>query len=209
LFELQSAGAVELAFGFRIADASTDVINFGIGKLTPTVWGTQAIQRGLWHLVEIDVSLDAGGGNDGAATIYVTPDGSGRTAGTAHATVGTLNQLAVTKGVLGIQDHLATTTGTILFDGFVMDNAARVQGELDRWNSTIRMTQSGHAFVGSGVIDNITLVGNGAASQELRLWDTDEALGVGGMGHPRIELHTTGTSEIVDPASMPLRINKG
>jgi len=218
LFELKAAGTVEATFGFRVV-AATDVINLGIGETAPTSWSAQPLERGRWHLIEID-ALNDQGANDGTIDLYVTPDRSPFTASSVHATqVGSLDQGAITQGLLGVQGSLDTTTGTILIDEFKFDgdtgSPTRTQMDLDRWNPEIRMTKSGHAFVGPGVINNVTLVGNGAASQELRLWDTDRArfpatgASGGGFGAPRIELHTTGTSEIVDPASMPLRVNQG
>lgn len=213
LFELRAGGTKEVVFGFRIV-ASTNVINLGIGEEAPTSWSSLALERGRWHLIELDTVNDLGA-NNGTIDLYVTPDGAPYTTETIHAAqVGTLDQGAITTGTLGVRSSLTTTTGTILIDEFkfhaVSGTAAvtRVRQELDRWNPTIRMTQSGHAFVGPGTIENVSLVGNGSAPLTLRLWDTDVAR-IGGFGTPKVEMHTTGTSELVDPAGMPIRLSRG
>ena len=172
VFELQSTGpVVEATFGFRVV-ASTGVINFGIGETAPTSFGSVQIERGRWYTVELQVHLDAGGGNDGTIDLFVTKEGDTAST-TVHATqVGSLDQAAVIQGVLGVQDHLATTTGTILFDGFRFDDE-RVFPER-RFKRDPFLTKSGHAFIGPGSIDGAALLTTGG-SNVMKLYDTDVA----------------------------------
>lgn len=170
VFELQASGSViEATFGFRIVASSGD-INFGIGETAPTSFGSLAIDRGRWYTIEVQAHLDDGGSNDGTVDLFVTREGD--VASTAvHATqVGSLDQGAVIQGVLGIQGHLATTTGTILFDGFRFDDE-RVFPER-RFKRDPVLTKSGHAFIGAGSIDGAALLTTGG-SNVMKLYDSD------------------------------------
>lgn len=211
LFELLATSTIEICFGFRIS--ATGVINLGIGETTPATLSSVDLEKGVWHLIELDLNLD-NADTSGTINLYVTREGAVTTSSAVHAAqVGTLTQSAVTTGSLGVQEALNTTSGTILIDDFKYDTAAtiaRTRQDLHPWSSTVRLTQSGHAFVGPGRIDNITLVASAGqnAVQELRLWDTDRAR-TGIFGSPIVELHTTGTGEIVDPAGMPVYVTRG
>ncbi|KPK68182.1 hypothetical protein AMJ82_08960, partial [candidate division TA06 bacterium SM23_40] len=124
LLELQgAANAITASFGFKIT-VSTDIINLGIGSANaaavPATFSTQAVERGVWYTVELAVDIQTGG--TGTLDMYVTRWGSTAATG-AEAALATKTNIAVTHGVLGLQDHLATTIGTILIDNFVMDDA--------------------------------------------------------------------------------------
>jgi hypothetical protein len=169
LFEARSASAEEVTFGLRIV-ASTDVINFGIGKVAPTTFGGQDIERGVWYCIELDATLQTGG--TGTIDIYATREGETAATAVFATQVGSLTQIAVTNGRLGVQDHLATTTGTILFDDFIMDDA-RVYPE-PRFPRQKIFTKTGHMFVGPGYIEAAALLTD-EATNLMRLWDTDVA----------------------------------
>jgi len=207
LFELQNASNVaEATFGLRIV-AATNTINFGIGETAPTSFGTAAIERGKWHTIELQVHLDDGGSNDGTIDLYVTPEET-VAATVVHATqVATLDQAAVTHGHLGVQDHLATTTGVLLFDEFVQDDT-RLYAVIDRFKETILLTKSGHAFVGHGEIDNISLLSGAGTDNVLSVFDTSTANTLDANNVP-IELKNTANNEIVDPAGTPVEIIRG
>jgi hypothetical protein len=191
IFELQASATVELAVGLRIT-AATGAIEIGIGEVAPTAFASALMTRGRWYQVEVDGNLDDGVGDDGDANL--------RLAGTVVATIASLDQGAITDALLGTQNTLATTTGTILLDEFVADDE-RV-GLLDpRWPVDVLLTKSGHAFVGPGVIENITLVSGAGADNVMELFDSDDA----GTAKPfKARLANTANGEIVDPAGMPI-----
>ena len=207
IFEAQSTGpAVEATFGLRIV-ATTNVINFGIGETAPTSWGAAAIERGVWYTVELFIDLDNPAAGDGTIDLYVTKHGEPASTSVFAAQVGSLVQAAVIQGVLGVQDHLATTTGVILFDNFKFDDA-RIYPQTRRYDDTYLLTQSSHAFVGPGVVDNITLMSGAGTDCVVSLYDTDTA----DTNDPttlHAELKNTANNELVDPAGMPVDIVRG
>jgi hypothetical protein len=205
LFESQSASAVEVAFGLRVV-AATNAINFGVGKATPTSFGSIDIQRGVWYTVELDITLSTAVTANGTIDLYVTKEGD--KPGPVHvAQVTGLTQIAAIQGVLGIQDHLATTTGAILFDNFVSDDG-RVYPKRNRWPEEILLTKSGHAFVGAGKIRNVTLLSGAGTDCVLSVFDTDEA-DVNDATNIVVELRNTADNETVDPAGVPVCLSQG
>ena len=77
------------------------------------------------------------------------------------------------RGVLGTQDTLATTTGTILLDWFTMDDA-RICPPADRFPRAVNVTASRHIFVGPGMLDELTMT-TSDSGQIVRAFDTDSA----------------------------------
>jgi hypothetical protein len=191
IFEGIATATVEFTFGLRVV-AATNVVNFGIGETAPTSFTTQAIERGVWYCIELAVHVDDGASNNGTIDLYLTKEGEPSSDDVAATQVASLDQGAITSGVLGVQDHLATTTGTILIDQFVQDDA-RVYPITRRFDDTVLLTKSGHAFVGRGIVDNITLM-SGAG--------TDSTNTVA-------ELKNTANNELVDPAGMPVDCVRG
>lgn len=207
VFEAQSSGpTVEATFGFRYV-ASTDVINFGIGETAPTSWGAGTIEKGVWYTVELHVHLDESTNNDGTIDLYVTKEGEPYSDDVFASQVGSLNQGAVIQGVFGVQDHLATTTGTILFDQFIMDDA-RIYPARQRFPDEVLLTKSSHVFVGPGVVDNVTLLSGAGTDCVLKIFDTDAA-DTSDAGNIVVEMNNTASSEMVDPAGMPVRVMRG
>lgn len=204
LFETQgAANAIQQVLGARVV-AATDVINLGIGNVAPTSFGAIDIERGAWYTVELDITNNAGAGT---IDLFVTKRGD-KASTTVHATqVATLTNIAVTHGVLGIQNHLATTTGTILYDNFVMDDT-RLFPKAIANPEVILLTKSGHLFVGAGEIDNASLLSGAGTDCVLELFDTDEA-DTNDAGNIHIELKNTANNEIVDPAGTPVTIRRG
>jgi len=207
IFELQDVGnVVEATFGLRIV-AATGAINFGIGEVAPTSFGAEAITRGRWYTIELDVTPDDGASNNGTIDLYVTPEG-GKAATAVHATqVGSLDQGAVTHGVLGVQGQLATSLGTILIDQFIQDDA-RIYPITDRFKESVLMTKSGHVFLGVGDIDNVSLLSGAATDCVLSVYDTDTA-DTTDASNVLIELKNTANNEVVDPAGTPVDVTKG
>lgn len=165
LFELQQAdGTRELTFGGRIV-AATNAINLGIGDgIAPTDFDSVALTRNEWHCIELLATVSTS--DAGAMTLWV----DGRSA----VALTTLDQAgAVGQGVLGLQDHLATTTGVILLDEFVMDDL-QLYPFAERFPTSLILTKTGHVFVGPGSLQGAALLSTGA-SDTLHLYDTDTA----------------------------------
>ena len=166
LLELQQAdGTREASLGLRIT-ATTDAVEVGIGDgITPTDFAATTLSKGIWHCIEWGVLISTGGA--GTQALYV--DG-----GAAQVSLATLtNAAAVAQGVLGTQDTLSTTTGTILMDQFVMDDA-QIYPYRERWPVAVELSQSGHAFIGPGEIESAAILTT-TAGNTMKLYDTDSA----------------------------------
>ncbi len=207
LLELQQGGGtVEATFGFRYV-AATDVINLGIGETAPTSFSSEALQKGVWYWVDLDVDLDAGTDNDGSINMYVTRIGDAAQTTASATAVSSLDQGAVGQGVLGVQGHLATTTGVILIDDFIFDDA-RVYPPRTRYPYEVMLTKSGHAFVGPGCISNVTLLSGAGTDNVLKVFDTNTADTLNAESVVA-ELKNTANNETVDPAGMPVEVRRG
>lgn len=161
IFELQqTGGTVEMSLGMRVT-AATNLLEIGVGDGTaPSSY--VGIQRGRWTIVELEATVSTGG--SGTMTLYL--DGAQKIALT------TLTQAAaVGKGVFGTQDTLATTTGILLFDDFLMDDA-RLYPPNERFPSTVRVTKTRHIFVGPGWIESATIL---ATNAQMTIYDSDSA----------------------------------
>lgn len=174
LLELKgAAAAVTVSIGARYV-ALTDVINFGCGgaaaNAVPDNWSTMAIQKNVWYTLEAKVNIETNG--TGTIDLYVTPEGEAAQT-TATASDSSLTNIAVTDGVFGLQDQEATTTGTILLDNFIHDDA-RIYPITDRWSRDVLITKSQHIFVGRGKVNGLQLL-SGGATNVCTLYDTDSA----------------------------------
>lgn len=207
LFEMQAGGTVEGSVQCRIV-AATNVISLGIGAPSETTsFSSLVIQRNRWYTIELDVSIDESGNNDGTMDIFITEVGK-PTATTISATqLATIDQGAITDGVLGVQDQATTTSGSILFDNFFHDDT-RLFSRRDRFPRTVLLTRSGHAFVGPGTIANVTLLSGAGTDNVLRLFDTDQA-NINDEFNVVVELKNTANNETVDPAGMPVEVHRG
>ena len=206
ILELESASAIEATVGARIVSAS-DAITLGMGETTPAVFGVPEIKKGVWHHVELTINLDAGGGNDGAIDLFVTPEGSPTSTSTWQAQIGTLDQAAIDTGRIGVQLHLATTTGTMLIDNFIL-SSSRLNAPVTRYPETVELTKSGHAFVGPGLIRDFVLLSGNGTDCVAKLHDTDEAATTG-AGRLRDELGNTSANERVDSGHGLISVTKG
>ena len=200
IFELQQTNnTVEGAIGIRFT-AATQLIEIGIGETAPTAYASQTLQTNRWYCIELKAVCDSGVGNDGTLNLYI--DG-----GASAASVTSLDQGTIGQGVLGTQDTLSTTTGTILFDEFVMDDA-RIGPIQDRYPRHVLVTSSGHVALGRGVIDNVSLLSGGAADNVLSIYDTATAATTDSYKIV-VELKNVTSSDIVDPAGMPVHFARG
>lgn len=163
IFELQQAGGtVEQTVGMRITAAS-NLLEIGVGDGTApsSYW---PFERGKWVCVELLSTISTGG--SGAMTLYL--DGA-----QVIALTGQTQAAAVGQGVLGTQLTLSTTTGTLYFDSFAMDDA-RIYPFQKRFPSQVNVTKSAHIFVGPGYVDGASLL-TSTADNTMVLYDTDTA----------------------------------
>lgn len=197
IFELQQAGGtIEQSVSMRIT-AATNLLEIGVGD---GVVATSFVSfpRNKWVNVELQDKVSTGG--SGLQTLYLDEV-------SAIALTSQTQAAAVGKGVLGTQDTLATTTGGIYFDQFVMDDL-RVYGLPIRYPEELYMTKTGHAFVGAGKVMNASLLSGAATDNVLQIFDTDvnNTLHTGRM---KLELKNVVNSDIVDPAGVPVSIQRG
>lgn len=175
IYEVQgTANAVENAVGFRYT-AATDLLEIGVGQTAPTAFA--AINKGRWYHIELKTVVQTGG--TGTGTLYVD--------GRQVAEVDTLTNTAVLRGVLGTQNTLSTTTGTLLFKDFKFDDA-QVYPPNQRFPDTVRLTKSAHVFVGPGAVDSATLL---SSTGTMDVYDTDVA-NTNDASAKRIQLDTSG-----------------
>lgn len=172
----QGGGTVESAVGMRIT-AATNLLEIGVGDGTaPTDF--VEFPRGKWVIVELEAKIHTT--DEGTLTLYL--DG-----GSAIALTTLDNAAAVGQGVLGTTGTLATTSGTLLFGEFIMDDA-RIYPSNERFPDTVRLTKTQSVFVGPGSIDAATIL---SANGTLDIWDTDVA-NTNDASAKRIELDTGG-----------------
>lgn len=173
ILELQgAASAVTVSFGGKVTAATGD-LQLGIGAAAsaavPATFMVQPLQRGVWYTVELKVDCETNA--TGTVDMYVTRDGDPQQIA-AHASLTAKTNIAITAGVLGIQDQLATTTGVMLIGDFVQDD-----GQLyvqTRYRGQRTVLKSGHMFVGPGSVEAIAILSTGS-SDTVKLWDTDRA----------------------------------
>lgn len=197
LYELQQAGGtVEVSLGMRIT-ATSNLLEIGIGDGTaPTSF--VPFTRGRWTCVELLATISTGG--SGIVTLFLDGGQVATLTSQTHAA-------AIGQGVIGTRNTLSTTTGTLLFDQFAVDDA-RLYPISNRFPDEVVLTKSGHVFLGMGVVDNVSLLSGAAADNVLSLYDTDNA-GVNDATNIKAELKNTTASELVDPAGMPATFQRG
>jgi hypothetical protein len=174
VFELQGAANAEIfAFGLDLS-APAQILKFAVGGATdnavPNTISTTQVPLGKWFTVELKVHLVTGGAT-GDITAYITESG-GVPSTTATVTKASVQGITVSHGVLGVQDQKVTTLGTILLDNFMMETL-RIWPTKNRFSETIRMTQSGHVFVGPGTVEKIVMTSGTGTAGTVQLFDTD------------------------------------
>lgn len=198
IFEWQESGnVVEAVISLQITSA-TNLVEIGIadGTEASTFGGT--LSKGVWHVIEAMNNTETNA--TGVLDLYVD--------GTRLQNLTSIDSsAAITHGILGTQNTLSTTTGTLLFDQFIFDDL-QVYPIRQRFPQSVHMTESGHAFVGQGVIENVTLVSSANTDNTLRVYDTDRAT-VTGESNRVVSLANTANNEIVDPAGMPITVQRG
>lgn len=202
----QTSNAAEATFGLRYV-AATNVINFGIGETAPTSWSALEIEKNVWYTIELAIDVENAGANDGTIDLYITKSGTLASSAVSATQVTSLDQEAITHGVLGIQGHLATTTGVILFNSLTHDDA-RIYPKTRRYDDTHLLTKSSHVFVGKGRVDNVTMLSGVGTNNILKIFDTDTA-DVTDATTSVLELANTANNETVDPAGVPVDLVRG
>lgn len=194
---LQSAGPV--SEGVIVVNYTTaNGLRLGVGETT----GSQflPLTTGVWHTVELKYLVDSGAGNDGTLNLYL--DGS------AATQVASLDQGAITQARLGvIGQDAGTTKGVLLFDQVITDDA-QVYPPATRWPRDVLLTKSAHVFVGQGELANVTLLSGASTDNVVRVFDTDNA-DVNDAGDARYIGNNVTASEQIDPAGMPVMLNRG
>ena len=165
VFELQQAGGtVEASVGFRVTNSS-QLIEIGIGDGGAPTSFFQWPALGKWVTVELLATISTS--DVGVLTLYLD--------GAQVATLTTLDHAAaIGQGVLGSQNTLSTTLGTIYYDDFIMDDA-RIYPYRERFPQSQQVLKSGHVFVGPGYIEGATLYTISSGDESLILYDTDTA----------------------------------
>ena len=184
--------------GIYINFTTANGFRIGIGKDTSAASSFVKLELGKWIHVSWEFNPAAGS----ASTLDMQVDD------VAATQLGTFTSAAITSAVFGtIAIDSGTTAGWVLFDEIKADDA-RIRPTKDRFTKTVLMTRSGHAFVGQGALDNISLLDGGSGDSVVSVFDTDVA-DTNDAGNIAVELKSTANDEIVDPAGMPALIKRG
>lgn len=125
-----------------------------------------SLTTGVWHLAELGVVVDSGGGN-GQVSFFM--DGY-----QVGATITTLTQAAIAQlrlGVMGID--AGTTNGHILFDQ-VAGFSARIGGFKSRWEEVMQVTKTGFIALGPGKLEEYILSPGNATDCRMAVYDMDK-----------------------------------
>lgn len=203
-FQQSVGNGVIYCFGIQIA-AATDLITWNIGEATPSIQAAGNARLGVWNTIELKVNVETGG-TSGELELYVTPDGESPSS-TATQSIGSVQSAAaVVRAILGSQDKLATTLGTILIDNFAVDNV-RIWPDRERFPTVRQLTTTSHAFIGPGTVESVVLASSAAADNVVTIYDTDTAQAHQGL--KKLSLANTVASEIVDAQSVPFDVERG
>lgn len=200
IFEFQQAGGtIEASLSLKII-AATDVVSISLGDGIVSTETFFEISKGVWHAIEMKMKADL----DDAGTLDLWVDGGDA----LISLTGLDNAAGVGLGVLGTQDTDATTTGTLLFDQFVFDDA-QIYPFKRRFVENVLVTKDQHLFFGNGRIENISLLSGAATDNVVSIYDTDAA-DTNDASNIVAELkNTSAANELVDPAGMPVRVTRG
>ena len=193
---LSSTNTVE--GGAYINYPTANGLRIGIGETSASSF--LGLSTNTWHCLELKYVIDGGVGNDGTLDGYL--DGS------PFTQVATLDQGAITSGVMGVLGQDAgTTKGYVLFDNVIADDA-QIFPPVRRFSQDIMLTQSNHVFVGPGRLENATLLSGAGTDCVLSAYDTDVAY-ISSASAAKLELKNTANNETVDPAGVPIDFQRG
>lgn len=197
IFQLwSSTNTVEGGAYINYTDA--DGFRIGIGETSASSF--LGLQLGQWNCLELKFVIDGGAGNDGTIDGYLN--------GSAFTQVDSLDQGAITSGVIGVMGQDAgTTKGYVLFDDILADDA-QIYPPVRRFTEDVVLTKSGHLFVGPGRLENVSLLSGAGTDNVLTVYDTDVAYTSDATAF-KIELKNTANNELVDPAGVPVDFQRG
>lgn len=190
------SGATTAEAGVYVNYTTANGFRLGIGKGSASSF--KPLTLGSWHCIEVffDPAAAAGG------TLDAWLDK------TAFTQVAALTNANITSGVIGVVGQDAgTTTGTILFDEIVTDDA-RIFPPTDRFSDQRLLTASAHVFVGMGELESISLLSGGGTDNVLSVYDTDKAY-TSDAGLALIELKNTANNEVVRQDWPAMRLQRG
>lgn len=197
IFEFQQAGGTNEGSVSMRMTAATNLLEIGVGD---GIVATSFVPftRGRWTAVELQYKCSTTA--VGTFTLFI--DGS-----SVVALTGLTNAAAIGQGVIGTQDTLSTTTGLILIDQFVFDDL-QIYPISVRFPRNLLITKSQHVFLGTGVLENASLLSGAGTDCVLSVFDTDNA-GVLDASNVKLELKNVVNSDIVDPAGVPVPVQRG
>lgn len=205
ILEAQStSNAVEACVSLQVVTSSNaeDQINIGIGETEASAFTAGVITTGQWHVIELILNIDQGTQDDGTVDLLV--DGV-RTA----TQIASLNQLAITHAVLGTQNSLAATVGTILFDEMINDDLRLIYPP--RW-ATTRLVSATETilFVGPGTLDDLYIRDGSNGDVVVEVFDTDIYLGNLLTPMPLFQGRTVvANTDVQHALAAPIRFERG
>lgn len=145
-----------------------------------------------WFCVELAVTLDDGGSDDGTIDFYVN-------GGQVSTQIASLDQAAVTNGRLGAMNiDAGTTAGHIYFDEFIADDA-RIRPVKRRFQDTHWVTFNQHVAMGPG---KALIYFTGSSNDGLcTVYDTD----IGNESALPVPIRTIRTTD--DTTEGPFKVN--
>ena len=184
--------------GAYINYTTANGLRIGIGETSAT--SLKPLTTGVWHQLELKFVIDNAGANDGTIDAWLDNG--------AFTQVASLDQGAITSGVVGvIGQDAGTTAGTILFDSIVADDA-RIYPISQRFPETRLLTTSEQLFVGSGTISRLSLLSGAGTDNVLTVYDTDVAATTDASNIVE-ELKNTANGQVVERDFPPLRVTRG
>ena len=206
IFELQgTADAQESIIALKIT-AATGAVQISTAQASADlVFTGPALPRGRWICIELATTIVVATAT-GTSQLFI--DGVAQAAAVTHAAVNT----PVLRGVFGTQDTLATTLGHIFIDDFIFDaatGAARIFPNTDRFPDVIFVTKSTHICLGDSELLNVTLLPGNAATNELKIYDTDNAIVTDDSNIVAHLFNLTAKEPPIDLADVPVHVNRG
>ncbi len=176
LIQFQKVDNVSVfAWGIRIAASSATTADWSAGTTVPS-FHTAGVVKGKWLTVDMKINVQTAAAS-GELESYVTEEGQEPSSTVTRSLTGVQASGAVTHIIIGPQDKLTATSGTILIDNFIatVNGGSRFFPEKNRFSTTKVLTKSGHVFVGPGTIKRLTAVDTGTGDVVVEIFDTDTA----------------------------------
>lgn len=182
--------------GIYINYTTANGFRLGTGQDTAAATVFKPLTLGEWHTVEF--FFDPAGSS--ASTFDCWLDGAALTQQTGFTSAN------ITSGVIGvIGQDAGTTTGTLLIDAIVTDDA-RLYPHTERFPETVLLTASGHVFVGPGELENITLLSGAGTDCVMAIYDTDLGYTLAASNLVS-EIKNTANNQAVP--ELPVRVHRG